>query len=140
MGRNIDKFCEDLRVKLTNIDNGLGALKAKIDSNADKAEQEVRSYLDKTHARVEQEKARIAADQTQMKNWADQQKAMTREQIAAWKAKREATKLQSRAEMADRYAEAAADFAIGAVGVAEEAALEAWLARQDLKFVQPKSV
>lgn len=140
MGRRIDQFCEDLRSKLTNIDTGLNALKTKIDSNADKAEQDVRGYLDKAHTRMEQEKAKIAADQAQMKNWVDQQKAVTREQIAGWKAKHEATKLQSRAEMAERYADAAADYAVSALGIAEEAALEAWLARQDARAAQPKAV
>jgi hypothetical protein len=39
--------------------------------------------------------------------------------------------LQIRAEVAERYAEAAAVVALAAVDEAEQAALEAWLARKD---------
>jgi len=41
MGERIDKFCEDLRIKLTSIDNNMQELKAKFDSKAQTAEQEV---------------------------------------------------------------------------------------------------
>jgi hypothetical protein len=34
MGQRIDKFCENLRQKLTMTDSGLDGLKAKIDSKA----------------------------------------------------------------------------------------------------------
>ncbi len=41
MGERIGQFCENLRIKLTGIDNNMQALKAKIDSKAQTAEQEV---------------------------------------------------------------------------------------------------
>ena len=34
MSERIDQFCENLRIKLTSIDNNIRALKAKIDSKA----------------------------------------------------------------------------------------------------------
>jgi hypothetical protein len=48
-----------------------------------------------------------------------------------WKDKREKAKLQSRAESAERYGVAAALIALAAVDEAEQAVLEAWLARED---------
>src|SRR5260370_14731092 len=102
MGQRIDQFCEDLRLKLTNTDSGLSGLKAKIDGKAEHAEQEVRSHLDKVRKRLEQGRAKIAADKAEIKNWADSQKAATSDKIAEWKANREASKLQNRADKAER--------------------------------------
>ena len=73
-----------------------------------------------------------------MKNWADERKAVTSDKIAEWKAKREIGKLASRADRAERYAAAAVDVAVAAVDEAEQASLEAWLARQDADYAQSK--
>ena len=51
MNERIDQFCEILRVKLTSIDNNMQALKAKIDSKARTAEQDVQSHLDSVKKR-----------------------------------------------------------------------------------------
>ena len=40
MGQRIDQFCESLRLKLTNVDSNMHALKAKSDGKAQGAEQE----------------------------------------------------------------------------------------------------
>ena len=66
-----------------------------------------------------------------IKKWLDDRKAATNEKVAEWKTKHEQTKLQNRAELAESYAEAAAVVASSAVDDAEQAALEAWLARKD---------
>lgn len=138
MGQRIDQFCEDLRLKLTNIDSGLSGLKAKIDGKAEAAEQDVRSHLDQVHRRVEQDRAKVSAAKTDVKNWVAKEKTETSATIAQWKAKHEASKLQDRADQAERYAAAAADVAVAALDEAEQAALEAWLARQDADSVQMK--
>jgi len=46
MGQRINQFCDDLRAKLTKIDDRLGSLKAKLDARAESAEQDVRGRLD----------------------------------------------------------------------------------------------
>ena len=46
MSERIDQFCENLRIKLTSIDNNMQELKAKIDSKAQTAEKEVRTQLE----------------------------------------------------------------------------------------------
>ena len=58
MGERIDQFCDNLRVKLTGIDNKMQALKQKIDSKQQTAEQDVRAHLDAVKNRVEQDRAR----------------------------------------------------------------------------------
>ena len=89
MSERIDQFCENLRVKLTNIDNNMQALKAKIDSKAQTAEQEVRARLDAVRNRVDQERPKVAAAQADIKKWVEERKATTNQKIAEWKAKSE---------------------------------------------------
>jgi hypothetical protein len=131
MSQRIDQFCEDLRTKLTNIDNRFNGLQSKIDGKAQDAEREVRSQFDDVRRRVEQDRAKVSAAQTRVKDWANTRKIATADKIAEWKARRETTRLQKRAEEAERYAAAALDVALADVDEAEQAALEAWLARQD---------
>jgi len=131
MGQRIDRFCEELRLKLSSIDSGFDSLQAKIDGGAQHAEAEVRSHLEKVRGRIEQDRANVAAARAGLDKWAEQRKAATAATIAAWKAKREIDKLQRRAEDAELYAAAAKAIASAAVDEAEQASLEAWLARHD---------
>jgi hypothetical protein len=137
MSQRIDQFCEDLHLKLANIDVGLGALRANIEVKADLAEQQVRSHLEQVRRRIEQGRVKVTAAEAEIKNWVEEKKTATGDKIADWKAKREASKLQNRADQAQRYAAAAAAVAVAALEEAEEASLEAWLARQDAKSVLP---
>jgi hypothetical protein len=138
MGQRIDQFYHDLQLKLTNIGSGLEGLKAKISGKADRAEQDVRTHLDQVQRRIEQDRAKAVAGQAEMKNWIEQKKAITSEKIAEWKANHETTKLQNRADMAERYAAAAVDVTLAALDEAEQATLEAWLARADANAAVPK--
>ena len=131
MSERIDQFCENLRIKLTRIDKKMQQLKAKIDSKAQTAEQEVRIQLDAVKKRLAQDRTKVETAQADVKKWVDEFKLASNEKIAEWKDKREKAKLQSRAENAERYAVAAAVIALAAVDEAEQAALEAWLARKD---------
>ncbi len=135
MGQHIDQFCEDLRLKLTNIESGLTALKSKIDSRAKTAEDDVRSHLDKVKKRIEQGRAKVSSSEAQVRTWVEERKAFTGATIADWKARRQASELQGRADRAERYAAAAIDMAVAALDEAEEASLEAWLAREDANAV-----
>jgi len=138
MGQRIDQFCENLRQKLTMTDSGLDGLKAKIDGKTARVEQDVQSHLDRVQKRIEQGRAKLSAAQADVKNWADERKAVTSNKIAEWKAEREIGKLQSHADKAERYAAAAIDVVVAAVDEAEQASLEAWLARQDADYAQSK--
>ena len=138
MGAGIDQFCEDLRQKLTIADSGLDGLKAKINGKAVHVEQDVQSHLDRVQNRIEQGRAKIAAAQADIRDWAEEKKAATSGKIAEWKAKREVSRLLGRADKADRFAAAASAVAVAALDEAEEASLEAWLARQDAKSAQAK--
>jgi hypothetical protein len=136
MSERIDQFCEDLRVKLTAIDENMQALKTEIDRRSKTADEEVRTRLDVVKKRMEQDRAKVIAAQNDLKKWVAERKADTREKISEWKAKGEKAILRSRAESAERYAAAAAVLAAAAVDEAQQAALEAWLARKDAEGAQ----
>jgi predicted nucleic acid-binding Zn-ribbon protein len=94
--------------------------------------------LDKVQKRIEQGRAKVSASEAEVNNWVEDKKTSTSAKIAEWKAKREASKLQSRADKAERYAAAAIDVAVAALDEAEAASLEAWLAREDANAVLAK--
>jgi len=132
MGQRIDQLCEDLRIKLWDIDIAFNSLKAKIEGGAEDAEEAVRDNLAQVRERIESERAKIAAAQIKVKDWVESREIATTDKIAERNAKRERHRLQKRAEHAEAYAAASIDVALAAVDEAERASLEAWLARTDL--------
>jgi chromosome segregation ATPase len=136
MSTHIDHFCDNLRAKLTNVETDMKSLKAKIESSAATAELEVRKALDATKRQIEQQRGKLEGAQGDLKKWALERKAVSDEMVAAWKDKLETARLQSRADKAERYATAAAALAAAAVDEAEQAVLEAWLARRDAETAQ----
>ena len=131
MSDQIDQFCENLRIKLTSIDNNIQALKAKIDAKAKTAEQDARIYLDSIKKRIDQDRSKVQAAEKELKKWLEEYRVVTKEKIADWKNSGERIKLRGRADFAERYAKATVVIATAAVDAAEQAALEAWLARKD---------
>ncbi|HEY7244068.1 MAG TPA: hypothetical protein VH678_09325 [Xanthobacteraceae bacterium] len=136
MAERIDEFCENLRIKLTSIDNEMRSLKAKVDGKLKTAGQDVQNQLNAVKKRMEQDRAKVTSAQNDMKKWMEERKSATREKVAEWKAKFEKAKLQSHADSAEHYAAAAAIIALAAVDEAQEAALEAWLARREADSAQ----
>ena len=136
MGERFDEFREKLHVKLEGIDKDIGSLKVKIDDKGRTAEQDVRHQLDVFKKHLEQDHAKLMAAQNEMKKWVEDRKTTTSERLAEWKIKRDMAKLQSRANTAVHYAEAAAVVAFAAVDEAVQASLEAWLANKDAANAQ----
>lgn len=138
MAQQIDQLRENLRLKLTDIDDSLSGLKARIEGKTQHTEQDAQSHLEKVQKRIEQNRAKVSAAQAEVKGWMEGRKTATADKVAEWKAKHETSKLQHRADQAERYAAAAMDVALADLDEAEEAALEAWIARQDAHSAQAK--
>jgi hypothetical protein len=139
MSQRIDQFCESLRQKLTMADSGLVGLKARIEANAKQAEHDVQSHLDRVRKRIEQGSAKALAARADMSIWARERTAATADEVVIWKVKGEIANLQRRAERAERYATAAIVITIAAIDEAEQASLEAWLARADADYAKHKA-
>src|SRR5271165_3304668 len=129
--QKIDRFSENLKIKLEEANRRLDALKAKVAAKEDHAEEEVRARLEQLKGRIEEGRTKLQAAQAELKQWAEAQKEAAAAQIDEWKAKHEERILENRAERAERYASASIEVALASIDDAERAALEAWLARQD---------
>jgi len=138
MGQHIDQFCETLRLKLTDAEGNLSALRTKIDVEAENAARDVQSHLDAVKKRIEQGEVKASAARADVDMWLEQRKATASGAVAEWKSKREIAKLQTRADRAKRYLAATIDIAEAAIDEAEVAALEAWLARRDAESAMGK--
>ncbi|WP_137152092.1 hypothetical protein [Devosia sp. FKR38] len=131
MGQRIDQFCEDLRLKLTAIDDGVTALKANVQEHNSELVQHVRDRRDALDARIKERHQHIVDANHRAMAWGESRKLETQAQIDAWKQSREIDKLERRAQSAEAYASDIAEIALAAVDEAESAALDAWLARLD---------
>jgi hypothetical protein len=98
----------------------------------------LRTHLVAVQKRIAQDEAKASAARAEIKAWLDQKKTATAEKIADWKAKAETAHLNHRADMAERYAQATIAVAMAALDEAEQATLEAWLARADATFGRSK--
>jgi hypothetical protein len=138
MSQRIDLFCEDLRQKLTIIESGLQGLKAKVEANEVHAERDVRNHLDRVRKRIDQGRTTVCAAKAEVKSWAEDRNSITADKVAQLKTKRDVAKLPGRANKAERYSVAAVKVATAAIDEAEQASLEAWLARADADYAQGK--
>jgi len=134
----IDKFCGSLRSKLVEIDERMSALKTKLGGEAHQARQDVQAQLEELRKRLEHQRSNASAAQARVKRWIEKKEKATNEKIAGWKAKRETSELESRAEDAELYATDATDVALASIEEAEVAAMEAALARLDADTAHPK--
>jgi len=133
-----DRFSENLKAKLAEANRQLEAFNEKIKAGKENAEEEVRARLDQLEKGIEQDRAKLEKAQAELKHWAEAKKDATAAQIAEWKAKHETRVLEDRAERADRYAAASIEVAAAAIADAQQAALEAWLSRQDANAARSK--
>ena len=132
MSEQIDKFCDDLRVNMTMIDDKLRALKARAGGKTNEAENAVRQQMDSIQKKIDKSNATVKAAKAKVAEWAKALKAAAQNKIAEWKAEGDAKRLQARADMADDYAKAMSAIASSAVDEAAKAALEALLAHYDV--------
>jgi hypothetical protein len=126
----------NLRLKLTKHRQQHGGAERKNPEASAKCGAGCPNYVDGVKKRIEQDRAKVTAAEADVKKWMEERKASTDANIAEWKTKREVAHLKSRADNAETYAAAAAVIALASVDEAEQAALEAWLARKDVESVQ----
>ncbi len=130
MNQRIDQFRETIRLKVMQVDSDLSALKAKIDAKAETVERDARDSLAAVTKRIEQGETKTSAARLEVETWLKQQRSLAESAIAELKAKGKSSKVKINADLAERYAMAAVDVAAAAINSAEQAALEAWLARR----------
>jgi hypothetical protein len=133
MSKHNDQFKKDLHERIQRFQDSVKGVNSKIKTQAEHVEADVKQHLDEMNQRAKQNEAALAAAQTEINTWAEEQKTATHDKVEQWKAKHDQAKLQHRADRAARYAAASADVALAALDQAEKAAMEAWLAQRDAK-------
>jgi hypothetical protein len=136
MSARVDKFCDGLRNRLNTIESRVESFKANVQALPTKVEKAVQEQIGEARAKLQAQKERIEKARADLKAWAEHKKAATQATIREWKAKGEAKRLSARADLAEGYAEAAAVVALASIDEAEEAMLEAALARMDADAAQ----
>jgi hypothetical protein len=136
MSEKVDQFCDKLRERLNALDGRLQAVKTSVQDLPAKAEKSVREKLDQARTKIQAQKERVEKARVDFKTRAEQKLAEGKEAINEWKAKREVRKLNTRAERAEAYAEAAIVLALASIDEAEEAVLDAVAARMDSDTAQ----
>ena len=131
MSATVDKFCDDLRDRFNGVEKRLQTAKKNVQSLADEGEKALRQKCDELHRKAQAEKDRIERLQGSLKSKAQQKVAETKEIVSEWKAKNETRQLNARADRAEAYAADAIEFAVAAIGEAEEAILDAVVSRMD---------
>lgn len=131
MSAKVDQFCDNLRGQLNAVEARVESIKANMQSLPGKVEKAVHVKADEVRANLEAQKQRIEKTRSDLKAWAEQKSAATKEAVREWKAKGEAKKLNARADLAEAYAEAAVTIALATIDEAEAAILDAVAARID---------
>jgi hypothetical protein len=132
----VDQFCDKLREQLNGLEGRFQAVKTSVQDLSAKAEKSVREKLDQARTKIQAQKERVEKARVDLKTRAEQKLAEGKEAINEWKAKREVRKLNTRAERAEAYAEAAIVLALASIDEAEEAVLDAVAARMDADTAQ----
>jgi hypothetical protein len=125
MNKTIAKFSDKLQRNLKDAEKRLEALTAKTQEKAEQADTFVRAHVAELDERALKAKASLEAARVDMMEWAKE----TKESLLDWKANRDAKHVNTHADRAERYADAALVVALAGVDEAEKAMLHASLAR-----------
>lgn len=135
MSERVDQFCENLRAKLTGIENRLSGLQAKIADDRESTKEAIDARIDEAKAGLGSLRHDADAARARMKAHVEEKKADTDDRIAEWKHNREVDKLETRAEDLEAYASWAILVAADAIDEAELATLQAIAARLNADYV-----
>jgi len=131
MSAKVDQFCDKLKVRIDGLEARFATLKSNVKALPKQGEQALQKSLDQARGTIEADKKKVEHAQANLKSRAEQTMSHAKEAVNEWKAKRETKKLDSRADRAEEYAADALCCAVALIGQAEEAILEAALARSD---------
>jgi hypothetical protein len=136
MSAKVDEFIDGLRDRLDTVEGRLQSVKSSIETLPEEAEKALRDKLARAQTKHQAQKERVKQTRANLEARAQQKVAETKEAVSEWKAKREIRKLNARADRAEVYAADAIDFALASIDEAEEAILEAVVARIDADAAQ----
>jgi DNA repair exonuclease SbcCD ATPase subunit len=135
MGEATGKTADDLKKKLSeHIDAAktkLDALKKDLNGMHQEDMQALQERCDQVRQRLDQQKERTRKMQEDIVNWKNEKVAHTQDAIGSWRQKREIKKLEARAERAEDNAVDMVTVAAFDFDEAEQAVLDAIVARYE---------
>lgn len=140
MSARVDQFCDRLKDRLNALENQVETMKSNLQKLPKQGEQALQKSLNEARGKIKAQKKKVEQAQASLKARAEQKIGQAKEAIGEWKAKREVSKLNSRADRAEEYAADAIFLAIAALHEAEEAIFDAVMARKDADTVEPPTV
>lgn len=114
----------------------LDEMKQDLASRRQEDQEALRQKREEIHKQVEAHKEQTRQLRADLESWERERVSHTKEAIASWRQKREIKKLQSRADRAEDYAVNAIVIAAMDADEAEEAVLDAVVARIDAETAQ----
>ena len=127
----IDNFTKQLHDNLEAVEDRAKSLKESIQSAPKKTQAEIQSKLDEVKTKLEAKKQEFDEYRAKLKTQFEAKESEVKSNVEEWKASRELTKLEHRAEQAEDYANTAILLAMAAMEEAEKATLEAICTRRD---------
>lgn len=131
MSERVDQFCDELRLHLNALEKQVDNVKSSLQSLPEQGEQALQKSLNETRSKIEAQRKKVEQAQASLKSRAESKITQAKDAINEWKDKREVNKLNSRADRAEQYAADAVYIAIAALDEAEEAIVDAVMARID---------
>lgn len=135
MSEKVDQFCENVRAKVSGMEDHLTDIKAKIEHDRESTKESIDAKIREAKGRIGSARADAEAARTRMKTQVENKKEETEDRIAEWKHNREVAKLERRAEDLEAYASWAILVAADAIDEADVATLQAIAARLDADYV-----
>lgn len=135
MNGNIDGLREAVRESLKALSGSFERLTALMDDRKFTTDRELRKELLRLEAASKQNRERLNAARADFEKWVSEE-SQTRNQIDAWKAKRNTGRLHTRADLCEKCTIAALELSALAILEAECAAFRAVLARKEAVAVQ----
>jgi len=129
MSEKVDKFCSDLRDRLTAIEDRLNQAKESVEKASHDTHEAIEAKKAEIKTKADADKQKVKDAEAKAKNWVEAKVAAAEADIEEWKTKREIHKLEKRADHAEDYAASAIILAAAAVDEAEFAILDAVGAR-----------
>jgi len=136
MSAKVEKFCDNLKVRLNAIEARVQALNASIKELPSKADQAIQEKIKEVQTKLRAEKDHFEKTRANLMAWGEQKKAETMAMIEKWKKDKQSKELNARAERAEAYAEAMIGVAFLSMNDAESAILDAVAARRDANAAQ----
>ena len=140
MSARVDQFCDKLKDRLNSLEDQVLTLKTNVQKLPQQGEQALQKYLTETRSKIEQQKKKVEKARASLKARAEEKIGQVKEAVNEWKAKQEVSNVAARADFAEQYAADAVFIADAAVAEAEEAIIDALLARIDAENAKAPAV